>query len=897
MPKRKASSSKVKVEDVAPSKKKGFRPRTIVPSAAKTTVRRRNLDPPPTRSSGPSVLQLAKTRASLKRKHDSDHEDNNLFPDEPPALRTRSTTSLSRLSTLTSSSAPLTPRKSNIPSPIEKARRNGHASPPKKARRNSPIRKTTLSRQATAEIVPSSQSDEEELNLIKVPDVNPVEVMQSVDKWRRDSSVVATQGSSVMPPQDDVAPSEPDFMDTVLDTIPMDIDGELLYADPIPSSDPDILTSPEEDVIPSLPSSEDEVKNHLQAIDLSSPLESPKVITNRTPQRPNKASETSKVAIDEDVPMEDAFRVRTPSPVPDFLMSLTKTPVPRTQQTRTQQILADIHARAMQVSYDSDEDRPLELKDILDSNSSDDDDLDDDIFKKLDSGKKDKGKEKMLSIVTKDSTTRSSSPLTSLEPSRSASPTSANQRYNLRRHSPKEPNATAGPSTLTLPKPTRKKKLFNPLDALIKEKSTADRKGSGTDALRRAEEALASTLSSPVSTKRSLLDEMEAEEDSGDEDEDEVNWANEEAAMDIVRQGGRLRLKSSSPIELPSNSRRDRDVDDSDSDEDSDGDGGEGGSESLHEEEYRKILGEKEGLAVGNILKKDREMKVEKAKKKIKKAVKGVLLWERVKQADGDVEMDGDEEASLPALPRWKGKGKESPLMGALKKAVEDGNTRRLSTLLFADTFELLGADNTLPLLAWICDLAFSISSTSLGSQAFTILCQRPKLFASSNTPIPFDIIIRALSQLGAKRPALEQAGWSPIPNSSQSKPTKEQREELLLRLMKFISVYSRRHAFSDQAIPDLILALVLIGLDPSTTPDVLREIKSTIEHVCSNIVDERHEERVADRVTELCKGFEPINKAYVVSFFMRASPSSTRIVRWIARSLLLVPEKLSPCK
>lgn len=216
---------------------------------------------------------------------------------------------------------------------------------------------------------------------------------------------------------------------------------------------------------------------------------------------------------------------------------------------------------------------------------------------------------------------------------------------------------------------------------------------------------------------------MEAEEDSGDEDEDEVKWANEEAAMDIVRQGGRLRLKSSSPIEPPSNSRRNHDEDDSDSDEDSDGDGGEGGSESLHEEEYRKILGEKEGLAVGNILKKDREMKVEKAKKKIKKAVKGVLLWERVKQADGDVEMDEDEETSLPTLPAWKGKGKETPLMGALRKVVDDGSkfvplflwdvffdvdfsdTRRLSTLLFADTFELLGVDNTLPLLAWICDL------------------------------------------------------------------------------------------------------------------------------------------------------------------------------------------------
>lgn len=100
--------------------------------------------------------------------------------------------------------------------------------------------------------------------------------------------------------------------------------------------------------------------------------------------------------------------------------------------------------------------------------------------------------------------------------------------------------------------------------------------------------------------------------------------------------------------------------------------------------------------------------------------------------------------------------------------------------------------------------------------------------------------------------------------------------------------------AFDDVDIPDLILALILIGLDPSTKPVVLQEIKSTVEHICSNIADEQSEERVADRISEVCKNFEPINKAYVVSFFMRASPTSTRIVRWVARSLLLVPEGLS---
>ena len=88
---------------------------------------------------------------------------------------------------------------------------------------------------------------------------------------------------------------------------------------------------------------------------------------------------------------------------------------------------------------------------------------------------------------------------------------------------------------------------------------------------------------------------------------------------------------------------------------------------------------------------------------------------------------------------------------------------------------------------------------------------------------------------------------------------------------------------------------MILIGLDPSSTPDVLRAVKLAIECICSNLPHEGCEEHIANRIIGLCKGFEPINKAYVVSFFMRASSSSTRIARWIARSLLLGTEGL-PC-
>ena len=118
--------------------------------------------------------------------------------------------------------------------------------------------------------------------------------------------------------------------------------------------------------------------------------------------------------------------------------------------------------------------------------------------------------------------------------------------------------------------------------------------------------------------------------------------------------------------------------------------------------------------------------------------------------------------------------------------------------------------DNVAPLLEWVCNLgknlipfslmgslltlenqAFSTFSRSLGSEAYSLLCQVPHLFTPAGTIIPFDVTLRALSQLGAKDVALTAIGWKPVSNSSGTSPTEEHREELVLRLLNFVSVYA----------------------------------------------------------------------------------------------------------
>ncbi|CAL1706939.1 unnamed protein product [Somion occarium] len=875
MSKKKTTLQSITTESTSASAKKGFRPRPITNSVAKTSVRRRNLNPPPTTRSSqrtPPVLQLAKSKLSLKRKreHELGEDDLEVLSVLPgPA---KSTTSLSRLSTLTSSSAaPLAPKENipNIPSPVDKLRDSAHSTPVKKRRVNpqSPARRYTISGHDAEELIPSSQSDECELAVTKPLDRNPVEVMESVDKWRRDASVHASQEPSTkleLLPEEESIPPEPD-----LTVDGMDIDGGLDYVDPPESFVP--TSQVDDDLGPQVFASEDEVKHQL---DTSQDFSS----SSMTPGKPSGAQDTfiedvslpmkSLDSIKEDVSMENVFRPHTP-PSLDIPLegSVSKTPIALDQKSKTAQIIAQIRAKAMERALASDdEDNPLEFQELEDSS---DEEFDDNIFKKYEKGK---GKATAASSPPALSS-GDNSPL--LEPSSGASPTpnDASKRYNLRRHSP-HVNAEAGPSTSKyslLPlksrtrKPAAKKKTANPLDALLKEKKIADKRGSGSDALRRAEEAVNLPK---TKSKRSLLDEMEDEEEKPDSDS-EVDWANEEAAMNIVRQGSRrLILKSSSPARAPAHH--------GDSDSDDEGEVG----EALEEDECRKILGEKDGTAVGSILAKDRASAHEKTKKR--KAVRGVVLWDMV-PVDDNMGVD-----DLPSLPEATSGEEKVPLLTALRSAVDARNIRRLCLLLRPDSMELIKSEHCAPLLRWVCHLAFSISIPMLGAQACAVLCQCPDLFISSElNTIHFDIISAALAHLGARRDTLEALGWSVPDGVETSRPGTEDRERSLFRMAQFMSVM---HAFQRDAIPDVVLALILIGLDPSTSAALARDIRSTIEDLCSSVNDAACEEQIALKVLSYATQLEPINKSLVVSMFVRGSLQSTRIARWIARKMLLGP-------
>lgn len=141
-----------------------------------------------------------------------------------------------------------------------------------------------------------------------------------------------------------------------------------------------------------------------------------------------------------------------------------------------------------------------------------------------------------------------------------------------------------------------KGKAFDPLDELLKEKKLADKRGKGDAAFRLAEGAIAG--------KNAMIDEMSLESDSAD-------WSNEDAARMAVDERARIDMKSSSPVASGS---------------------GNGGDVTLSAQDPERLLGEKHGKAVVNILDGDRKRKqVEKEAEKIA----GISLWSESSADEG----------------------------------------------------------------------------------------------------------------------------------------------------------------------------------------------------------------------------------------------------------------------
>ncbi len=87
--------------------------------------------------------------------------------------------------------------------------------------------------------------------------------------------------------------------------------------------------------------------------------------------------------------------------------------------------------------------------------------------------------------------------------------------------------------------------------------------------------------------------------------------------------------------------------------------------------------------------------------------------------------------------------------------------------------------------------------------------------------------------------------------------------------------------------LSDLTLALILIGMDPSTS----EELQTDIRQACDSLalaMTLSHEFAACTRIVAIAKSLTPPNQALLISFVPCISPATVRMSRCVARALLL---------
>ncbi|KAH9892773.1 hypothetical protein C8Q73DRAFT_699394 [Cubamyces lactineus] len=714
--------------------------------------------------------------------------------------------------------------------------RNKERSPPKKIRHSSPESDLTPLPSSSAftadpeELVPTSQSDEQELTLPRIPKRDPAAVQESVAKWREDTHANPPSRAQSPPPLDPIRTSFDDEE-------PMEVDGVAPLR--LSTGRPSVRLQ-----YPQTPRSSSGGSSHQACNDATPAAVHQPTALVETPTR-NRLSAVS-------VPSpSDAFSSLTPPPSSDPISE----PEPEKEppvvkaldvKSKTEQLIADIKARALAAAHSSPEQSPLDLSALSDSDSDSDSDSNDDGL----------GLRSGLAAALGKGVKGTSGAKATGTPSRGGMESSSASRYNLRRISPK----SAKPAAPTLTQP-RKPRKPNPLDILLREKAREERTGTGMTAIRQAEEAYAASQA-----KESMKGEMADEEGSGSDGE----WDAEIASLGpakSAKKGGHAKATARAEPRKSSGS------DD---------------EEELAGIDCEAILGSKGGKAVDQILQRDLKDKKARALAKLHEKPMGVPLWSATLElADSTEGMDVD--SSLPSLPLEE---EGNSVIQVLSGAVNSNDTAQVTALLAAGCITCLQSSQLEILVVWLFDVAFADVCPALSRLAYTQLMRMPSLPEMRSPSLRPSSVLSALVRLGAPASVLRSYGWTaPSQQPSMLASDNAWRDEMVYRLVTLVGAFA--HPSMGNDLLENFLALLLIGMDPMTSEELLTEVRKACDRV--SIAVEVAQGSTLELEADLCqkivtfgRTLSPANQERLVSIFPCISSSTTRMARNVSRALLM---------
>ncbi|KAG2150604.1 hypothetical protein DEU56DRAFT_37316 [Suillus clintonianus] len=576
----------------------------------------------------------------------------------------------------------------------------------------------------------------------------------------------------------------------------------------------------------------------------------PELVTSPFNDDARSRSATSLPSAPPETPLQPSASL--PSP-PDTAGALPLPATPTSDKAhKTAELIASIKAKAFADSPLSDEEKNYTFREL---DESSDDDLEN---MTLLPDKKGKGKSSHLPVLNGMDGVFDS-PLSSVP----SSPPKPSTSYNLRNRrspsaSPTRPplnthkmsrtqihtrsGRTSKPAlplrlptivvTKNAPGPSKLKKSFNPLEALLREKKAAEKRGNGSAAFLRAEDALQAHVSLGVGL------------------EDDMNLADEGAAWQAIQE--HAQRKSSSPMLGPLE------------------------DDVFMGERETKLLGREAGEKIEKILVSDKNSESKRPKGK----ALGVQLWQ---EGAGDDGMDIDKECNVSF-----GDGSNHPVLALLQHLGGIGAADQLALTLSSGVLGVLGPEEKSIVVSPLFALAISHTESCLSGAAYSALHSLWSAASStSKSTLRFTDVAAVLVNLGACHQVAEDLHWTIPKDERPSHITAEDRSRVLSKLVTLVGIAGRTGNIVADDAPDVLLSLVLIGLDKTTSNELRADLNLAIDNICQTIDTSTHVS-IHQRLLGYASTLTPANQAHFISFFSSGSGRTRHIAQWLAYALFL---------
>ncbi|KAJ3927762.1 MAG: hypothetical protein NXY57DRAFT_1024071 [Lentinula lateritia] len=258
----------------------------------------------------------------------------------------------------------------------------------------------------------------------------------------------------------------------------------------------------------------------------------------------------------------------------------------------------------------------------------------------------------------------------------------------------------------------------------------------------------------------------------------------------------------------------------------------------------------------------------------------GVRFWrDKTSSAGDDVDMDVE-----PTLDF--GEYIKSPVLRKLYNALKSRDQVRAIAILDSGLLTTVNPECPRGMTSYLTYLALSPANDRLSSAAYEALRNVWITSRGSEPGIILQDILNAVSRLGAYSQLLNLTGSQPSNLDADS------RASLIFRLIKLTESSARSRLLNINEIPELVLILLAISLDPSTSASLQIAIAVVLDAIFQSIADPNVvadiEPIICTKILVYIKEFDPYNISRIVTLLTGSEGRSTRIARWVARSVLL---------